>query len=114
MGLDWTGIDDVFISAQIFQRWLTDYQSSIVRDEIDTTLTFLYRQYFMYETLLAEVLWIANLNNDDGLLRPKISYEWNGELKTWLGFDIFYGKDEGLYGQFSDNDRIVLGLELAF
>ena len=114
LGLDWTGIDDVFISGQLFQSWLTDYQSSIVRDEVDTTLTFLYRQDFRYETLVAEVLLIANLNNGDGLLRPKVSYEWNSELTTWLGADIFYGKGEGLYGQFSDNDRFVLGLELAF
>ena len=114
LGLDWTGIDDVFISAQLFQSWLTDYQSSTVRDEVDTTLTFLYRQDFFYETLEAEVLIISNLNNDDGLIRQKISYEWNSELTTWLGVDIFYGKDEGLYGQFSDNDRFVLGLELAF
>ena len=68
----------------------------------------------MYETLEAEVLVIANLNNGDGLIRPKISYEWSSELKTWLGFDVFYGGEEGLYGQFSDNDRFVVGVEVSF
>lgn len=114
LGLDWTGIDDVFISAQLFQSWLTDYQSNINRDELDTTLTFLYRQDFLYETVEAEVLIISNLNHGDGLVRSKITYEWNSELTTWLGVDIFYGSDNGLYGQFSNNDRFVVGAELAF
>lgn len=114
LGLDWTGIDDVFISAQLFQSWLTEYQSDINRDEVNTTLTFLYRQDFLYETVMAEVLVISNLNNGDGLLRPKVSYEVNNELETWLGVDIFYGDDNGLYGQFSQNDRLVVGFDLAF
>jgi len=114
LGLDWTGITDVFISGQLFQSWITDYNSSIVRDQVDTTLTFFYRQDFMYETLEAEVLVIANLNNGDGLIRPKISYEWTNEFKTWLGFDVLYGDDDGLYGQFSDNNRLVVGMEISF
>ncbi|NQZ54174.1 MAG: hypothetical protein HRT93_07985 [Piscirickettsiaceae bacterium] len=114
LGVDWTGIEDVFISGQLFQSWITDYDSSIVRDEVDTTLTFLYRQDFMYETLKVEMLVISNLNNGDGLVRPKISYEWSSELEAWIGFDIFYGKKEGLYGQFANNDRLILGAEISF
>lgn len=114
LGVDWTGIEDVFISGQIFQSWITDYDSSIVRDEINTTLTFLYRQDFMYETLETEVLLITNLNNGDGLVRPKISYEWSSELEIWLGIDVFYGNNDGLYGQFSDNDRLVAGVVISF
>ena len=68
----------------------------------------------MYETLKVEMLVISNLNNGDGLVRPKISYEWSSELEAWIGFDIFYGKKEGLYGQFANNDRLILGAEISF
>jgi chemotaxis protein methyltransferase CheR len=60
------------------------------------------------------VLWIASLNDGDGLMRPKLVYEWQDNVKTWLGADIFYGGRDGLFGQFSDNDRIVIGVEPGY
>jgi hypothetical protein len=68
----------------------------------------------MYDTLIAEVLVIANTNNGDGIIRPKISYEWHDNIKTWLGADIFYGDKQGVFGQFEQNDRVVIGLEISF
>ena len=114
LGLDWTGIEDTFLSAQLFQSWVTDSPSGLVRDELDTSLTFLARRDYLNDTLQAEVLWIVNTNDNDGLVRPKLVYEWQDNVKTWVGADIFYGDRDGLYGQFSNNDRIVIGVELGY
>jgi len=35
-------------------------------------------------------------------------------VKAWVGGDIFYGDHNGLFGQFNDNDRVVMGVELGF
>jgi hypothetical protein len=43
-----------------------------------------------------------------------LSYEWQDNVKTWVGMDIFYGTRDGLFGQFDDNDRIVMGVEPGF
>jgi len=111
LGFDWSGLEDTFLSMQLFQSRIIDEQPGLTRDKIDTTVTFLGRHNFMNDTLVAELLWLHNININDGLVRPKITYDWSDSIKVWVGADIFYGDEKGLFGQFDDNDRIIVGLE---
>jgi hypothetical protein len=111
LGFDWYGFPETLLSAQIFQSWLTAHPSGILRDRIDTTVTLLARRYFRNETLALETMWLHNLNQGDGLARPKISYELRDDLQVWFGFDIFYGTRNGIFGEFGREDRVVLGFE---
>ncbi len=113
LGLDWSGLSDTFISAQLFQSWLSDYRSGVTRPQLDTTFTVLARRDFWNETLTAEVLWIANTNDGDGLVRPKIAYDLQENLEIFAGLDLFYGDRNGLFGQFNERDRFLVGLELG-
>ena len=110
LGLDWAGAEDTFISAQLFQSRLLDYQPGFARPELDTSMTFLARRDFWNDTLKVELLWIANANDGDGLLRPKLNYELEDNLEVWAGLDLFYGSREGLFGQFNDNGRFLIGI----
>ena len=114
LGLDWFGIRDSLVSFQLFQSWLLNPTSDIVRDTSDTTTSLLTRRHFLNETLEAEVLWLRNINEGDGLVRPKVSYELRDNMKVWLGFDLFHGNRNGLFGQFGQNDRLVTGMEIGF
>lgn len=114
LGLDWNAPWDILVSGQLIQSWVIDDADKTTRDKLDTTLTGLVRRNFMYDTLVAEVLLIANTNNGDGIIRPKISYEWQDNIKTWLGADVFYGDKQGVFGQFDSNDRVVVGVEVSF
>jgi len=114
IGLDYSGITDTFISGQIFHSRVLDGDSGLTRPKNDTTLTLLTRRNFHNETLEAEVLWLANTNDGDGLIRPKLSYDVNDEVKVWIGADIFYGDNGGLFGQFGDKDRVLTGVEIGF
>ncbi len=114
LGLDWNAPWDILVSGQLIQSWVIKDADKTTRDKLDTTLTGLIRRNFMYDTLIAEVLVIANTNNGDGIIRPKISYEWQDNVKTWLGMDIFYGDSKGVFGQYDNNDRVVLGMDISF
>lgn len=114
LGLDWNAPWDILVSGQLIQSWVIDDADKTTRDKLDTTLTGLIRRNFMYDTLVAEVLLIANTNNGDGIIRPKISYEWQDNIKTWLGADVFYGDKQGVFGQFGSNDRVVVGVKVSF
>ncbi len=114
IGLDWFGFSDTFISTQLFQSHLNNDQLDMLRDRRDTTLTLLFRRDFNNETLTAELLWLHNLGLDDGLARPKITYQMNDNTTLWLGVDIFYGNKQGLFGQFKKRDRMVSAVEIAF
>lgn len=113
LGLDWSGATDTFISGQLFQSRLSRHRSGITRPRLDTNLTLLVRRNFRNETMTAEVLWIVNTNEGDGLVRPRLAYDLEDNLEVWLGADVFYGDTEGLFGQFRDNDRIMLGMKLG-
>jgi len=113
IGLDWFGFSDTFISTQLFQSHLNNHQPGILRDKRNTTITALLRQDFYNETVTAELLWLHNLDLDDGLARPKLSYQMNDNTTLWLGADIFYGDQQGLFGQFKERDRFVSAVEIA-
>ncbi len=114
LGLDWNAPWDLLLSGQLIQSWVTHDADQTTRDRLDTTLTGLIRRNFMYDTLIAEVLVIANTNNGDGIIRPDISYEWQDNLKTWLGADVFYGDRQGVFGQYDRNNRVGVGVEVSF
>ena len=114
VGLDWSGLTDTFVSLQWFQSWLPQHDERFIRPKVDSQLTFLLRRSFLNETLRAEVLWIGGLDAGDGLVRPKLSHDLNDHLEVWLGADLFYGKHRGTFGQFDEQDRLLLGLKLGF
>ena len=114
LGLDYQGWRDWFISGQIFQSIVTDPAPGLVRDKVDTTATLLVRRDFMNEALQAEVLLIQSLNEGDGVLQASLEYEWRTNVRLKVGADIFYGKSQGLFGQFDANDRVSMGIEFGF
>ena len=114
LGLDYQGWRDWFISAQIFQSIVTDPAPGLVRDEVDTTATLLVRRDFMNETLTAEALLIQSLNEGDGVLQASLVYEWRTNVRLKIGADVFYGKSQGLFGQFDENDRVSMAIEFGF
>ncbi|MGY6275243.1 DUF1302 family protein [Methylomonas sp. MgM2] len=114
LGLDWNGPADVLFSAQFIQSWLIEDAGLSTRDKLDTTITGLVRRDFLYDTLTAEVLVIGNVNDFDGIVRSKIKYQWQDNVTTWIGADIFYGDRLGRFGQFDGNDRVVFSLEVAY
>jgi len=114
LGLDWFGLSDTLISTQLFQSQLSNHLPGMLRDERDTTMTLLVKRDFSNETVTAELLWLHNLDLDDGLARPKVTYQMNDNTTLWLGADIFYGDQQGLFGQFKERDRMVTAVEIAF
>ena len=114
LGLDYQGWTDWFISTQIFQSIVIPSAPGMIRDEVDTTVTLLVQRDFLNESIQAETLLIQNLNQGDGLLQASLEYEWRTNIRLKLGADIFYGNPEGLFGQFRQQDRISMGIEIGY
>lgn len=111
VGLDWWGFSDTLLSLQVLPSVLIDDEPGLLRDRFDTAVTFVARRTFWNERGVAQAIWLHNLNDDDGMLRPQIRYELRGGLWAWLGADWFYGTRDGVFGQFDERDRVVLGFE---
>ncbi len=114
IGLDWFGFSDTLLSAQLFQSHLSNNEAGMLRDGLETTLTFLARRHFINERLTTEMLWIHSTDLDDGVARPKITYQISDAITAGVGADIFYGNQAGLFGQFKNRDRLVTSIEIYF
>ncbi|MDB4476028.1 AMIN domain-containing protein [bacterium] len=114
IGVDWALSMDALISAQVFNSYLFDHTDSMARDESEQTLTLLYQQDFANATWRFRGIGIHSINDGDTQLQLKLSYWLASELQLWLGADTFSGNRQGLFGQFGDNDRVLVGFEYGF
>ncbi|PCI51705.1 MAG: hypothetical protein COB49_01225 [Alphaproteobacteria bacterium] len=114
LGLDYNGLQDSFISAQFFQSIITDFAQGIPRDKVDSQMTLLMDRAFMNDTLKVSFLLIQSLNDGDGVIELDMEYNLQDNITLSIGADIFYGNQIGLFGQFSQNDRLTFSIEIGF
>lgn len=114
LGLDYRGFTDWFLSYQWFQSTLLEYEDDIVRQQQRMQHTLLIRRSLMNETLEIELFMLYSDEDQDGQVRSQLVYQATDTMRVWGGVDIFYGDLDGLFGQFDDTDRLVLGVEFGF
>ena len=116
VGLDWQGLDNTLLSVQWFQSRLLDYPGNkdIIRDQQNNIASFLYQQTFNNEIITVDLLALHSFNDKEGSVQLTLSYQWQSDITLWLGSDIFYGDQNGLFGQFSNNDRLTIGWHWGF
>ncbi|WP_282608629.1 DUF1302 family protein [Pelagibius sp. Alg239-R121] len=114
LGLDYQGITDTFLSAQLFQSFIADHEDGIVQDQVETSATFLVERTFENETIKLSLLVIQSLNEGDGVVQAELDYQLYSDVNLTLGADIFYGDEDGLFGQFRNRDRITFGVTVGF
>lgn len=114
IGLDWQGISDTLISMQLFSSQLLNYNSDIIRDETEYICSFLLKNTFQNDLYHTELITLYSINNDDGLIRAKIKYSWQSNWDVWLGYDAFFGDKTEVFGQFDQQDRVVIGMKIGF
>ncbi len=101
------------LSAQFVQEAILDYNSEIEKDEFSSTITFLAKKDFLREKLWLEIFGYYGLNEEDALIRPKITYSFADGFDISAGANIFTG-DSGNFGQFDDNDMVYARIKYSF
>ena len=107
---NWFGVN---ISFQFIQEYILDYEEDIRNDEFSNTATFLASKTFINETLELSLFSYYGINNEDMLLRPKLSYDLSDGFNVLLGTDIFIG-DKGNFGQYDENDMVYMKVRYDF
>ena len=114
LGLDWQYSGDGLLSAQWFLSHLPDHSSDVIRSENENIASLLFQQSFANETWQLRTLGLYSLDDEDSLLQFKLKYWMLSNLEVWLGADFFGGTQRGSFGQFNEQDRVLLGLEYGF
>jgi hypothetical protein len=114
IGIDWQGLPDTMLSLQWFQSYLAKYTEDLVRPRQNNVISLLYKQTFENEVWALDLLALHGFDQHDGSAQAKISYALDSDIQIWLASDVFYGGQQGLFGQFKKTDRITLGFKWGF
>jgi hypothetical protein len=114
LGLDWYGLRNTLLSVQLFQNRLQENDLPLFRPEVDTVITALWRSWNRSERFQFELFWLHGTEFDDGIVRPEVKWLFSDWGQVYLGYDYFYGDAEGLFGQFDERSRALLGWRFDF
>jgi hypothetical protein len=113
VGLDFTLPADGRINTQFFQRHFFGHDRDMLQDSFESGFTFLYQRKFQ-QKWEAELLWIQSLNRWENLIRPRLTWRPEPNLRVSAGIDIFEGPVEGFLGRFANRDRLYVETRYDF
>jgi hypothetical protein len=114
LGVDFDGPLGIFVNIQYLLDTIPDAPADLVRPETDRIGTLYLRRTFAYDTLSLEARWYYSFTDEDQMLSLGIDYALGENTSLLLGAQYFDGTPDGIFGEFSGRDRIVLGLSTMF
>lgn len=91
-----------------------DLQALPFQPGSSTTLTGLYRRTFDGERHVLRLLWAHDRGDGDGWIQLRGRWSASQRLDLLLTADLFYGPEDGLFGQFDSRDRLRLGVSTSW
>ncbi|MDQ6952988.1 MAG: hypothetical protein Q9M15_05610 [Mariprofundaceae bacterium] len=113
LGLDYNQ-NNWRISPQFFIRYLQQRARQVLEKRSSGFVSLMLSTDYMNEKLKPEMIILVNWSDGSSMIRPKIAYEFNDQITTRLGVDLFTGHNTAFFGQFDQNDRVYSELEYSF
>ena len=113
IGLDWTPGNDWSVTAQLADDFILDYDKAIVNDEHTMLATLNVSKQLLRQTLTLTSMGYYGINESECFLRSSAEYALTDEMHVLLGWDQFLG-DEGMMGQYDDNDEVWMKAKVSF
>lgn len=114
IGIDIVPFWEITMSIQFVQKAIFNYEENIKEEEFDNTITFLFKKLFLNELLTIELFGYYGITTQDSLIKPKLSYKFTDELELSIGGYLFFGNNNGTFGQYSKNNMIYIKTKLNF
>ena len=112
-GLDFTLQQDTRFNVQLFNRTFFDHDPDLVYKRNEPGYSLLVN-HKLASRLEVEVLYIASLNRNDWMVRPRLIWGFQPNWTLIAGVDIFDGPPLGLFGQFDNRDRVYTEVRYSF
>lgn len=118
LGLDYL-YGDTAVSFQFIQEYIPDYQDDkpiyFNKNGVDTLLTFLYKQFFLQNTLELTFRTAYGIEFRDYIIKPSLKYSFTNNFQGTIGLLIIQGKyNDSLFGQYRKNDEIFAKVRFSF
>jgi len=102
------------ISGQLIQETILNHDDYIMQDQFRNTATFLISKDYRRETIRLELFTYYGIDDNDALIRPKMTYDFADGFEILAGANIFLGDGVGYFGQFEKNDMIYVKVKYNF
>lgn len=112
-GLDFALPQDTRLDVQLYNRTFFDHDPGIVPKRNEPGFTLLIN-HKLSDRVDAEVLWVTSLVRNDGMLRPRVMWNFQTDWQLRVGVDVFNGPPLGLFGQFANRDRVYTEVRYSF
>lgn len=114
LGVDFNGPLGVFVNVQYLLDTIPDAPADLVRPETDRIGTLYLRKTFGYDALSLEARWYYSFTDEDQMLSFGVDYALGENTSLVLAAQTFHGTPDGIFGEFTGRDRVVLGLSTLF
>ena len=117
VGVDFS-IGSTRLSTQFIQKYILDYDESIIQEEVSNMSTFLINRMFFNDLLTVQLFSYYDIKNEDALIRPTVTYDLADGFEVLAGANIFMPGINNDYlayfGYYDDNDMIYLKFKYSF
>jgi hypothetical protein len=113
VGLDYTLPAETRLNVQLFQRIYFDHDPDLIFDRHENGASVLLSGR-LGQKWNPELLWIQSLNRNEYLLRPRMIWRPEPNLRVAFGVDAFGGPPTGVFGRFADRDRAYVETRYDF
>lgn len=114
LGLDFALPAETRLNLQLFQSMITRHRDpDLIQDKYENGYSVLINGK-LAPRWEAEVLWVASLNRNDWMLRPKLNWMFEKNWRLVLGADVFHGPDLGYFGRYRAQDRVYTELRYSY
>lgn len=114
IAVDWSAPFNIFVNAQYLIDRIDEAPASLVRPDIDRIGTLFARKDFGYDRFSVELRWYHSFSDGDDM--GAATFRWRVAENTTLmtRLETFSGAQNGLFGQFDDQGRALIGVEHIF
>ena len=118
LGLDYI-YGDTTLSVQFIQELIPNFNADkpvyFNKNGLNTMLTFLFKQFFLQNTMEFNLRTVYEVEFQDFIIKPSLKYNFTDNLQGTIGILFISGKyDDSLFGQFKDNDEMFAKLRCSF
>jgi hypothetical protein len=118
LGLDYI-YGDTSVSVQFIHEFIPNYNENkpvyFNKNGTDTLLTFLFKQFFLQNTMELNIRTAYDIEFRDYIVKPSLKYNFTDNLQGTIGVLLINGKyDDSLFGQYRENDEIFARLRCSF
>jgi hypothetical protein len=112
-GLDFTLPANTRLNVQVFQRMFFDHDADTIAKSRETGYS-MYLTHELSDRVEAQVLWISSIDRSDWLLRPRLVWKIEQNLRLTAGVVLFHGPQLGFFGRFANRDRAYAEMRYSF